>query len=138
MATTDNAGTRPVSAEQRWYALDPEDVASRLGVDVDSGLSASEAAERLRRDGPNALPEEKPPSKFRRLLGQYTSYMQIILVAAAVVSCPCAGEVTAARPRPTAEAIRTFILRPGKSVTALRSFIVRWLESFSGSPYRSR
>ena len=86
MATTDNAGTRPVSAEQRWYALDPEDVASRLGVDVDSGLSAAEAAERLRRDGPNALPEEKPPSKFRRLLGQYTSYMQIILVAAAVVS----------------------------------------------------
>jgi P-type Ca2+ transporter type 2C len=86
MATTDNAGTRPVSAEQRWYALDPEDVASRLGVDVDSGLSAAEAAERLRRDGPNALPEEKPPSKFRRLLGQYTSYMQIILVAASVVS----------------------------------------------------
>ena len=86
MATTDNAGTRPVSAEQRWYALDPEDVASRVGVDVDSGLSAAEAADRLRRNGPNALPEEKPPSRVRRLLGQYTSYMQIILVAASVVS----------------------------------------------------
>src|SRR6186997_578338 len=86
MATTDNAGTRPVTGEQRWYALEPADVARRLGVDVDLGLSDSEAAERLRRDGLNALPEEKPPSKFRRLLGQYTSYMQIILVAAAVVS----------------------------------------------------
>src|SRR6187401_1218478 len=86
MATTDNAGTRPVSAEQRWYALDPEDVASRVGVDVDSGLSAAEADDRLRRNGPNALPEEKPPSRVRRLLGQYTSYMQIILVAASVVS----------------------------------------------------
>ena len=53
---------------------------------VDSGLSAAEAAERLKRDGPNALPEEKPPSRLRRLLGQYTSYMQIILVAASVVS----------------------------------------------------
>jgi P-type Ca2+ transporter type 2C len=73
-------------AEQRWYALQPEDVASKLGVDVGSGLSATEAVERLRRDGPNALPEEKPPSKFRRLLGQYTSYMQIILVGASVVS----------------------------------------------------
>jgi Ca2+-transporting ATPase len=83
---TDSAGTRPVAAEQPWYALDPEEVASRLGVNVDSGLSAAEAAERLRRDGPNALPEEKPPSKFRRLLGQYTSYMQLILVGASVVS----------------------------------------------------
>ena len=77
---------RPVPAEQRWYALEPADVASKLGVDVDSGLSAAEAAERLRRDGPNALPEEKPPSRLRRLLGQYTSYMQLILVGASVVS----------------------------------------------------
>jgi Ca2+-transporting ATPase len=86
MTTTDSASTRPVSAEVRWYALEPADVASRLGVNVDSGLSAAEAAERLKRDGPNALPEEKPPSRLRRLLGQYTSYMQIILVAASVVS----------------------------------------------------
>jgi len=86
VATTDNAGTLPVSAEDRWYALEPEEVANRVGVDVDSGLSAAEAADRLRRNGPNALPEEKPPSRFRRLLSQYTSYMQIILVAASVVS----------------------------------------------------
>ena len=82
----EQASTRPVPAEQRWYALEPADVANTLGVDVDSGLSAAEAAERLKRDGPNALPEEKPPSRLRRLLGQYTSYMQIILVAASVVS----------------------------------------------------
>jgi P-type Ca2+ transporter type 2C len=86
MTTTDSASTRPVPAAQRWYALEPADVATRLGVNVDSGLSAAEAAERLKRDGPNALPEEKPPSRLRRLLGQYTSYMQIILVAASVVS----------------------------------------------------
>jgi len=86
MTTTDSASTRPAPAEQRWYALGPADVATRLGVNVDSGLSVAEAAERLKRDGPNALPEEKPPSRLRRLLGQYTSYMQIILVAASVVS----------------------------------------------------
>jgi P-type Ca2+ transporter type 2C len=84
--TEDVTGPRPLPAEQRWYALQPEDVASKLSVDVASGLSATEAVERLRRDGPNALPEEKPPSKFRRLLGQYTSYMQLILVGASVVS----------------------------------------------------
>jgi hypothetical protein len=30
MATTNNAGTRSIAAGQRWYALDPADVAGRL------------------------------------------------------------------------------------------------------------
>ena len=37
-------------------------------------------------NGPNALPEEKPKPGWRRFLEQYSSYMQIILVATAVVS----------------------------------------------------
>jgi hypothetical protein len=41
-------------------------VADRLGVVLDSGLSADEAAERLRRDGPNALPVEQSPPPIRR------------------------------------------------------------------------
>jgi len=72
--------------EKRWYALDPGGVASTLGVDPDSGLSASEAATRLTRDGPNALPAEKQPSALERFLGEYTSYMQLILVGASIVS----------------------------------------------------
>ena len=38
------------------------------------------------RDGPNALPEEKPQARWRRFLDQYRTYMQIILLVAAVVS----------------------------------------------------
>ena len=49
------------------------------------GLSGHEAADLLERNGPNALPAEKPPG-WRRFLEQYRSYMQIILVAAAIVS----------------------------------------------------
>jgi P-type Ca2+ transporter type 2C len=74
------------STEQRWYALDPDHVASAVGVVVDSGLTAAEAAARLTRNGPNALPAEQPPSTLHRLLGQYTSYMQLILVGASIVS----------------------------------------------------
>ena len=59
---------------------------AKVGVALDSGLSAGEAAQRLERDGPNALPVEEPPSAIRRFLAQYTSYMQLILVGAAVVS----------------------------------------------------
>ncbi len=86
MAAAEETRERSASAGERWYALDPADVAGRLRVVPDSGLSADEAAERLRRDGPNALPVEQPPSTTRRLLAEYTSYMQLILVGAAIVS----------------------------------------------------
>ena len=51
-----------------------------------AGLSAARAAELLAAHGPNALPEEKPTPGWRRFLDQYRTYMQIILIAAAVVS----------------------------------------------------
>jgi Ca2+-transporting ATPase len=69
-----------------WYSRSPADVAQALGVDPDVGLSADAAAERLRANGPNALPEERPRPGWLRFLEQYRSYMQIILVAAVVVS----------------------------------------------------
>ena len=69
-----------------WYALDPLTVAHDLAVGADSGLAGAEAAARLERTGSNVLPAEQPPSAIRRFLGQYTSYMQLILVGAAVVS----------------------------------------------------
>jgi P-type Ca2+ transporter type 2C len=69
-----------------WHARSPEDVARALGVDPAAGLSSARAAELLSANGPNALPEEQPKPGWRRFLDQYRSYMQIILVAAAVVS----------------------------------------------------
>ncbi|MFD8305954.1 cation-translocating P-type ATPase [Streptomyces sp. NPDC059690] len=69
-----------------WYGRSAEAVAVALGVDPAVGLTSAQAAERLTRDGPNALPEEQPPPRWRRVLEQYRSYMQIILVAAAIVS----------------------------------------------------
>jgi Ca2+-transporting ATPase len=61
-------------------------VAARLGVDPAVGLSSSQAAELLEQHGPNALPVEQPPPEWRRFLEQYRSYMQLILVGAAIVS----------------------------------------------------
>jgi Ca2+-transporting ATPase len=86
------AGT---SSAARWYALDPADVSAHFAVVVDTGLAADEAAARLRRDGPNALPVEQAPSLLRRLVGQYTSYMQMILLGAAIVSLVIAQWSTA-------------------------------------------
>ena len=73
-------------ASERWYAKAPAALAGELDVSPDAGLSAEQVGERLARDGPNALPTEEPIPGWRRFLAEYTSYMQIILVGAAVVS----------------------------------------------------
>ncbi|WP_372350677.1 cation-translocating P-type ATPase [Streptomyces sp. KL116D] len=69
-----------------WYARPAEAVAGELGVDPAVGLSAERVAARRAEDGPNALPEERPTPGWQRFLGQFTSYMQMILVGSAVVS----------------------------------------------------
>ncbi|GAA4877920.1 HAD-IC family P-type ATPase [Kitasatospora terrestris] len=69
-----------------WYARPGEEALAAFGVDPAVGLGAGRAAQLLAANGPNALPEEKPTPGWLRLLAQYRSYMQIILVAAAVVS----------------------------------------------------
>ena len=69
-----------------WYSLSPDEVIAALDVDPAVGLTSARAAALLGANGPNALPEEKPEPGWRRFAGEYRSYMQIILVAAAVVS----------------------------------------------------
>ncbi len=70
----------------QWYAVEPAAVLDKFQVAVDAGLSTREVQWRLERDGPNALPVEQPPSVLRRFFSEYTSYMQIILVGATIVS----------------------------------------------------
>lgn len=84
---SDSAGTQPgASKGDDWYARSPEEVVTALGVDPAVGLAAARAAELRAAQGPNALPEESRTPAWRRFLDQYRSYMQIVLVAAAVVS----------------------------------------------------
>ena len=86
MSTTAKASTTAGGTTTRWYGLSAEDVAQRLGVDAEGGLSAAAAAQRLAQNGPNELPAEQAVPGWRRFLEQYRSYMQIILLIAAVVS----------------------------------------------------
>ncbi|MEV7723181.1 HAD-IC family P-type ATPase [Streptomyces sp. NPDC087917] len=83
---SDSVGERPGAAGDGWYTRSPEEVVAAFGVDPEAGLSADRAAELLTAHGPNALPEERRTPAWRRFLVQYRSYMQIVLVAAAVVS----------------------------------------------------
>ncbi|GIH98225.1 cation-translocating P-type ATPase [Planobispora takensis] len=71
---------------QQWYGHTPDEVTKALDVDPAIGLSSQRAAELLEANGPNALPEERPRPGWRRFLDEYRSYMQLILVGAAIVS----------------------------------------------------
>jgi len=74
------------TAADSWYARQADKVTAALDVDSAVGLSAARAAQLLAANGPNALPEEKAKPGWRRFLDQYRTYMQIILVVAAIVS----------------------------------------------------
>jgi P-type Ca2+ transporter type 2C len=78
--------TSPVPDLVDWYTRGSEDIARWFEVDPAVGLSATRAAALLAKNGPNALPEEKPPPGWRRFLDQYRAYMQLILCGAAIVS----------------------------------------------------
>jgi Ca2+-transporting ATPase len=72
--------------EKKWYALSAEEVAKELGVDPAKGLSNTEAEKRLQQYGPNQLAARKKETAAQAFLRQYRDFMQIVLVAAAVVS----------------------------------------------------
>jgi P-type Ca2+ transporter type 2C len=86
MGTATDPTIRGQGERDGWYGVAPGDVAARLGVDPAVGLTAQQAAESLAEHGPNALPVETPEPGWRRFLAQYRTYMQMILVAAAIVS----------------------------------------------------
>jgi magnesium-transporting ATPase (P-type) len=67
------------------HALPAEEVLARLGSSP-RGLDPAEAAERLRRVGPNALPRARPATILEVFLRQFLSPLIYVLLAAAAVS----------------------------------------------------
>lgn len=72
--------------ETSWYSLDVIECADKLGVDPATGLSAAEAVRRQEEYGLNRLTGKKKTPLWLAFLLQYRPTMQIVLVAAAVVS----------------------------------------------------
>ena len=87
---TDTA-TRPDTASP-WYARDSAEVAAALGVDPATGLTASEAKRRLAQYGPNQMAAKKQESGLHAFARQYQDFMQVLLLAAAIVNVIVTGE----------------------------------------------
>jgi Ca2+-transporting ATPase len=76
-----------------WHGLDVPTVAEELGVEPERGLTGEEAASRLRSQGPNRLTGAKKESGFQAFVRQYRDFMQLILLAAAIINLLVTGDV---------------------------------------------
>lgn len=81
-ATSDSEST----AQENWYKLSAKQAADKLGVNPQTGLTGAEAEARLQKYGPNILVSRKKESGFHAFARQYRDFMQIILVAAGIIS----------------------------------------------------
>jgi Ca2+-transporting ATPase len=69
-----------------WHTLSPEDTAVRLESHLHTGLDPAEAQRRLTLHGRNAIEETRRRAPWRMLLDQFTDFMILVLIAAAIVS----------------------------------------------------
>jgi Ca2+-transporting ATPase len=86
--TAANSSSRRPSSERppAWHTLPTEEVASRLQVDPQRGLDPESAERRLREHGPNELVEPARTGPLRMLLRQFTDFMILVLISAAIVA----------------------------------------------------
>jgi len=68
-----------------WAASGPA-VAAEFRTSTEDGLSATEAADRLDRCGPNTITTERPPSLARSVVSQLRDTMIMILLAAGAIT----------------------------------------------------
>ena len=79
---------------ERPWAVPAEAVAEALATDPAAGLTATEAAARLERFGPNELVERGRKPAWRLLAEQFANTMILVLVAAGLVTAVIATSRT--------------------------------------------
>lgn len=72
--------------QHHWHTLSANEVALQLETNQQSGLSAAQVTERIAQHGPNALHEKRRRSPWRMLLDQFTEFMIMVLIVAAMIS----------------------------------------------------
>ena len=68
------------------FSRSTEEVIRELKTDSAVGLTKQEASDRLVKNGPNSLGEEKKVPLWKRFLAQFADAMVVILIAAAILS----------------------------------------------------
>jgi Ca2+-transporting ATPase len=83
-------------SNQPWHAVSSGEVINQLDVSREDGLSAVQAADRLRTYGTNELLEAPPTSIWVKLYEQFANFVVILLLVAALISAVLGDWVEAA------------------------------------------
>jgi Ca2+-transporting ATPase len=78
--------TKQKTAEIPWHMSSTEQAAERLQGNLKQGLTAAESRQRLEQYGPNAIEVQERRSLWRIFIAQFTDFMIIVLIAAAIIS----------------------------------------------------
>src|SRR5215472_2741722 len=65
-----------------WHAVSADEVVKRLATSGQKGLDAGEASTRLRKHGPNRLPNGKKRGPFMRFLAHFNNILVYVLLGA--------------------------------------------------------
>ncbi|PKO58849.1 MAG: ATPase, partial [Betaproteobacteria bacterium HGW-Betaproteobacteria-18] len=69
-----------------WHQREVHELTAEHAVDPEHGLHAAEVEQRLELHGPNELPSKAQRGPLAILAAQFTDFMVLVLLAAAVVS----------------------------------------------------
>ncbi len=83
--TTNSIRSREASVAP-WHTLAIDEAARRLDVVTTDGLCAGDLLQRTAQSGPNEIREAEPRRPWRMLLDQFTDFMIVVLMIAAIVS----------------------------------------------------
>jgi calcium-translocating P-type ATPase len=83
LPTTVHKATARGDEATAWHAIAVDDVVRRLDTDTENGLDAAAISQRLRKYGPNRLPEANRQGPFLRFLLQFNNVLVYVLLAAA-------------------------------------------------------
>ena len=69
-----------------WHTLTKEEIAKKLKVDLNKGLTDNEAERRKEQYGPNKLQEQKRTNIVAKFIMQFKNFMILVLLFAAIIS----------------------------------------------------
>ena len=92
MATGTTTASRPGATDTAWHALSVEDALAQQSVEVATGLSTAEVSARRAKYGSNKLTAAAREPRWQAFLRQYRDPMQIVLLAAGVISLFLPGQ----------------------------------------------
>lgn len=75
-----------IMENKKFYTKGHQSILKELDSNIESGLSGEVAKERLEKFGLNELEEKKRPSIFSKIIGQFSDFLVLILIGAAIVS----------------------------------------------------